>query len=166
MSEVMIHLFEQMSLKEAKKTIKEWCDEIRIIENQFLSKLIFEDNYLKVDRLIVKIKRLEKGLKSASSSGEHMKVSRCNNEENSTLAFIYDKHTMLMRVQVFVDLFNELDEDARVIIYHSFFKNCYNVLIAGKLNMSLNKLERIKAEIIVSFAEMLAFEKFLHQIDA
>lgn len=95
-----------------------------------------------------------------------MKVRQCNHEENSTLAFIQDKHTMLMRVQVFVNLFNELDKDVRVIIYHTFFKNSFNMLIAQKLNMSLNKLERVKSNAITSFAEMLAFEQFLYQIDA
>jgi len=154
-----------MSSKVAKQKIKEWCDELHMIESQFLRKLIFKDNYLNVDTLIAEIKNLEKGLKGKSLSSEQVKVSRCNHEENNTLAFIYDKDTMLMRVQVFTDLFNELDEDMRVIIYYSFFKNYFNVLIANKLNMSLNKLERVKSQVIIDFAEMLEFEQFLHQLD-
>lgn len=37
---------------------------------------------------------------------------------------------MLMRVQAFTNLLNELGLEARVIIYNIFFKNCYNVLLA------------------------------------
>lgn len=164
MAEIMIHLFEQMPLKEAKQIIKEWVDEIHTIENQFFGKLIFEDNRLKADQLMVKIKGLEKGVKGASAGGEQMSANRCNHEENSTLAFIQDKQTMLMRVEVFVELFNELDEDARVIIYGSFFKSYFNVLMARKLHMSLSKLERDKSATITQFAEMLAFEQFLYQL--
>lgn len=165
MSEIMIHLFEQIPFKEAKQIIKEWVDEINLIENQFFSKLVFEDNRLKADQLMVKIKGLEKGVKGTLLGSEQMSVNRCNHEENSTLAFIHDKQTMLMRVQIFVELFNELDEDAKVIIYGSFFKSHFNVLLAGQLYMSLSKLERDKSATIIHFAEMLEFEQFLHRLN-
>lgn len=72
-------LFEQMSLKEAKQAIKEWLDDIHIIENQFFSKLIFVDNGLKADRLIANIKDLEKSFKGQSSGGEQMMANFMTN---------------------------------------------------------------------------------------
>ena len=165
MAEIMPHLFEQMSLKVAKETIKEWLDEIHMIENQLSTKLVFDGNKLEAERLIDEIKALGKRFKVTSSGGEPLNASRCNHEENSTLVFIQDKETMLIRVEVFVELFNELDQDDRVIIYGSFFKNHFNVLMARKLNVSLSTLERMKSKVIINFAEMLVFEQFLHQLD-
>lgn len=75
MTGFMIHLFEQMSLKEAKQIKKERYDEIHNIESQFpISKLIFGDNYFKTDQLIARSKILEKGRKDQSSGGELMRV--------------------------------------------------------------------------------------------
>ena len=161
----MTELFEQMPLKEAKQTIKEWLEEIHLIENKFLIKLFFEDNYLKADQLIAEIKDLEKRFKRSPSIGERISTNRCNHEEKSILAFIQDKQTMLMKIEIFVGLFNELEEELRVIIYDTFFKKKLNILTAQKLNVSLNKLERIKSEGVSNFAEMLISEQFLYQLD-
>lgn len=143
------NLFRNLSYKESKGRIENWLIEMRIIENRLMGKLIFEKNYLCMDGILRRVKDSEKNHKN-----------RYNHGNKSVLITIFDidKNEMLVILQLFVSTFNEFDYDSRVIIYNSFFQNRLNEAIAQKLNLSSNKLGRLKNRAVIELAEALGLE--------
>lgn len=132
MKEQASYLFRNLSYKEAKQKIEDWINEMRAVEYKLAGKLIFENGYLSMDELRKKFEAVNNGNKE-----------------------------MLMLLQLFVSVFNEFGDDARWVIYHSFFQKRLNESIAQKLNFSLRTLERTKSKAVIKLAEAIELELLL-----
>lgn len=64
-------------------------------------------------------------------------------------------------VELFLSIFNDFDNDAKSIIYYSFFQKRMNEWTAQKLNISIAKLKSDKRKAVVEFAEALEIESFM-----
>ena len=68
---------------------------------------------------------------------------------------------LLKLLEIFISIFNNLNNDAKTIIYLSFFKNKQNEFIAQNLNISLNKLTQMKHTAVIELTEALEMELLL-----
>jgi len=146
MEKQFFSLFRNLSYKEAKQKIKNWLIEMRRIENKLVGKLTFRNDYLNMERIVKKIE------------GADESVRNYNHMDKVTTDSSHEKIEMLVILQLFVSIFNEFDDDSRVIIYNSFFRNRLNESIAQNLNCSTSKLGRLKSKAVISFAGALELE--------
>ena len=130
----MENIFRDLSYNEAKSKIKDWVTKIRVIEDELAGKLVFDDGRLNIDAIV-----------------------------NSSITKS-DKSEMLTFLKLFVSVLNDFDNDARAIIYYSFFGNKLNEWIVQKLNISMNKLNQTKHDTVIEFAEALGVELLYHQL--
>jgi len=138
-------MFRNLSYKEAKQRVKNWLIEVRAIEIKLAGRLTFENDYLNIERI----------MKSDNAADDSVQNSGYEHGVNESC---FEKAEMLVILQLFVSIFNEFDNDSRVIIYHSFFRNRLNESIAQKLNFSISKLGRLKSKAIIGLAESLELE--------
>jgi len=148
MKEQMFSIFRNFPYKEAKQKIRNWLIEVRVIENRLMGKLIFENDYLNMKDIV---KRIE-------GAGDSEQNNRYNHKDSIVAESNYEENEMLVILQLFVSIFNEFDNDSRIIIYNSFFRNRMNESTAQKLNFSTNKLERLKNKAVIDLAEALDLE--------
>jgi len=155
------------SYKQSKKDFKKLIFEIKGIEEQADGKLIFDNYHVNGDALLVKIKNMNKALKKNALHTTTIQSTRRNYEEDGSINHIAKKDEMMEQVDMFVQCFNQLSEDHRLIVYYSFYKDKQNEAIAQKLFISERtvRIEKKKAiEAMQAYQSKLSLMKELKLI--
>ena len=150
--------------KESKREFKKLLTEIKDIEERANGKLLFDDYQVSADHLLIKIRNIEKEFKNNSITASKVQTSRRNYEEDELINFIAKKDEMMGKIIVFVDSFNRLDYECRVIIYYSFFKNKYDEFIAQRIFVSVRTTKSLKQKAVTALMVNMTEELLMKQL--
>jgi len=152
------------SHKELKREFKAMVSEIKDIEERAGGKLTFKDYYVSADSLLIEIRSMEKEFNNNSIRATQVQTSRRNHEEESVINFIAKKDKMIDKVTMFVENFNMLDEELRMVIYYSFFKGKQNEFIGQKLFVSDYRIKLFKRKAIEELITQMKKELLMKQL--